>query len=154
MAVPIAPHSITGNGWDSKVSLRWNPPSTDASSITAYNVEYGTNGVAWTTGPTVSDLFVDITGLTNGTLYYFRVSATNPDGTGPFTTATTITPRAQEVSLTAPGAHPLLASRTKSRYAFRTPGSETQGTMINMVASDGLKTINDKIGFSLTIRPA
>lgn len=88
---PGAPQNLAGTTETNAVGLSWNAPATNgASAITDYKVEYATN----VNGPyTVFDdgvsaaLTADVTGLVNGTTYFFRVSAINAQGAG--ATATT-----------------------------------------------------------------
>ena len=55
--------------------MNWTAPSNGGSAITSYTITpyVGTTAQATTT----------ITGLTNGTTYTFKISATNAIGTGP-----------------------------------------------------------------------
>jgi hypothetical protein len=85
---PSAPTSVTGTAFNAQVSLSWNPPSDDGgSTITGYLVQYsGDGGATWATDPNniSTNSSIIVTGLTNGTLYLFRVAATNEVGTGEF----------------------------------------------------------------------
>ena len=88
--VPGAPTAVSGTARNRSVALTWTAPGDNGgSAITDYMVQYSTSN----TGPWTS--FVDgvstatiatVTGLTNGTLYYFRVAAKNAIGTGPYST--------------------------------------------------------------------
>ena len=70
---------------NAEVSLTWIAPIiTGGSPITDYIIEFSTDGSSWTvindgpgTGTTTT-----VTGLTNGEIYSFRVSAVNAIGTG------------------------------------------------------------------------
>ncbi len=84
---PSAPLNLTGTSNTGAVNLAWTAPSTTGSSpIIDYRVERSINvagpfttfddGVSVTTSTVV-------TGLTNGTTYYFRVTAINGLGAGP-----------------------------------------------------------------------
>lgn len=81
-AIPSTDLTLMATGGDEQVDLSW---SADSNAVD-YDVEYSTNGTTFTT-------FVDgentntsttVTGLTNATLYYFRVRATNSSGDGPW----------------------------------------------------------------------
>ena len=76
---PASPAGLTATPSDGAVTLTWDSV-TDATS---YNVYYGTSaGVTPATGTLVGDVTspADVTGLTNGTLYYFIVTAVNANG--------------------------------------------------------------------------
>jgi hypothetical protein len=95
--VPDAPTSVAGTPGASQVSLSWSAPANNGgAAITDYIVESsldGTNWVVFADGTSTST-FATVTGLTNGTPYTFRVSATNEAGTGATSTASSsITPR-------------------------------------------------------------
>ncbi|GAB3248740.1 Ig-like domain-containing protein [Arthrobacter pigmenti] len=61
---------------DQTVVLSWRPPSNNGAPITNYTVQ-GTNGVSQECASTTCT----ISGLTNDTIYRFRVTATNEVGT-------------------------------------------------------------------------
>jgi len=92
---PSAPLNLSATSSNQTVVLNWNAPSsTGGSAITDYVAEYSTNGSSgWVAFGTVSTVRSETaTGLTNGTLYYFRVSAVNSIGTGLATSNVTATP--------------------------------------------------------------
>ena len=68
------------------MELSWTAPADNGgSAITGYTVEYSADGETWSTfatGVAGVTLKVDVIGLSNGTGYVFRVSATNAAGTG------------------------------------------------------------------------
>jgi hypothetical protein len=81
-SVPLALLAIAGDG---RVDLTWNPPSNDGGApITDYVVQFGTDGVTWTTfsDGVLATTGAAVTGLTNGTNYVFRVAARNEFGDG------------------------------------------------------------------------
>jgi hypothetical protein len=88
-AVPPAPAGLTANVVDSQVALTW--PSS--SGATSYNVKRSTtngNGFAPilnTTGTNFTD-----SGLSNGTTYYYVVSAVSSAGEGPNSNQASATP--------------------------------------------------------------
>ncbi|HET6385052.1 MAG TPA: protease pro-enzyme activation domain-containing protein [Armatimonadota bacterium] len=87
---PANPKAAAGNA---QVTVSW-----DASvAATGYNVKRSTvdKGPYTTVGATTSATsFVDKTGLTNGTTYYYVVSATDTNGEGPDSTQVSATPLA------------------------------------------------------------
>lgn len=87
---PVAPGAPTGltlgTPTGTSQPLSWTAPaSTGGATITDYIIEYSTDNVTFNTfsdGPSAATS-ATVTGLLNGTLYYYRVSATNSVGTGP-----------------------------------------------------------------------
>lgn len=81
---------------DGQVSFVWtNPTDNGGSAITGYIGQYSTDNSLWSNGFDVdaSTRAASITGLTNGTPYYFRIAAKNVIGVGTYSTfASTITP--------------------------------------------------------------
>ncbi len=93
----VAPAAGVGSG---QVKLSWTAPSANGSAVTDYIVEISTNQSSWATivDGVSTTTTLTINGLTNGTPYWFRVSAKNSVGTGPTSTTTSATP------VTLPGA--------------------------------------------------
>jgi len=84
---PGAPRSLNGTPGPGRVELSWLAPTTSGSApIVDYVVEYSTSaGGPFTTfdDGVSTGLGASVTGLTNGTTYWFRVSAVNAVATGP-----------------------------------------------------------------------
>ena len=82
--VPGAPTGVAGIPGDGSVSLSWNAPASNGGSpITGYRITPYIGANAQTpilTGSTAT--MYNVTGLTNGTAYTFRVAAINAVGTG------------------------------------------------------------------------
>jgi hypothetical protein len=102
-APPATPTNIVATGGSSEVTLAWNSVA-NASSYFIWRTtpNGGSFGVAGTS-PTTN--FVN-SGLTNGTLYYFEVSATNSSGASPDSSAVSARPTsdvATNVTLSANG---------------------------------------------------
>ena len=86
VTTPSAPMSVVGTSGDSRVNLSWTAPlQNGGTEITDYEVWYS----AFSIGPFVT--FPDsvstsrtavVTGLTNGSTYYFKVVAVNAVGLG------------------------------------------------------------------------
>ncbi|MGV8965609.1 MAG: fibronectin type III domain-containing protein [Cellulomonas sp.] len=100
--VPGAPTALGATPGNGVVSLAWTAPAdVGGTPITGYQIEKSLDGSTWTvavadTGSTATSR--SITGLANGTLVTFRVSAINAVGTGAAGDPAAATPR------TVPGA--------------------------------------------------
>jgi predicted phage tail protein len=83
-SVPGQPTNVTGVAGNSSVNLTWTAPASDGgSAITSYRITPYIGANAQTpiiTGTPATTR--NITGLTNGTTYTFRVAAINSVGTG------------------------------------------------------------------------
>ena len=94
-APPSAPQNLTATAGNKQVVLSWTAPSSPGSSpITDYIVEYSTDNSTWTVfnDGVSTNTTATVTGLTNGTLYYFRVAAVNTVGTGKYSNTASATP--------------------------------------------------------------
>ena len=81
--VPTGLVAVPGNG---QVTLSWAAPASDGGSpVTGYNLYEGTTADFNGSAPLdkVSGTAVKVTGLVNGTTYYFKVTAVNGVGEGP-----------------------------------------------------------------------
>ena len=89
---PAAPTGLTATAGDGQVLLSWNA----SSGATSYNVKRSTvTGGPYTTIATgVTATSYINTGLTNGTTYYYVVSAVNTGGESPNSTQVSATPTA------------------------------------------------------------
>ena len=95
--VPGAPTGVTAVPGDTMATVAWTPPVSDGgASITSYRITpfIGANAQAPITASGGLTTNFDVTGLTNGTAYTFRVAATNSVGTGANSTASAaVTPK-------------------------------------------------------------
>ena len=83
---PGVVRNFTATPGDSQVTLSWTAPSSSGgSAIIRYEVS-SNNGAAWVTSS--SNTSHTFTGLTNGTLYTFKVRAVNAVGAGTESTQT------------------------------------------------------------------
>jgi hypothetical protein len=91
--VPGAPTSVTATAGDAAAVVSWAPPWDGGSAITSYTVTPYIGSTAQT-ATTVSGsppaTTANVTGLTNGTAYTFKVTATNAVGTGPASAASNL----------------------------------------------------------------
>jgi len=89
---PVTVSGVSGNG---QVVLSWGAPVLPGgANITDYTVQYS-SGSGYTTFSRAAStaLTATVTGLTNGTSYTFRVSATNSAGTSAYSTvSSSVTP--------------------------------------------------------------
>ena len=87
-AVPGAPTGVDAAGGDTVAVVGFTPPGEPDSPIQSYTVTASPGGrtAIGTTSP------ITVTGLTNGTTYKFKVTATNLIGTGPASASATATP--------------------------------------------------------------
>ena len=95
---PGAPTGVGASAGNAQVSVTWSP----ASGATSYNLYRGASAGGEGATPyktNVTSPSVD-TGLTNGTTYYYKVSAVNASGTSALSSEVSATPSAG----TAPGA--------------------------------------------------
>ena len=89
--LPGQPTGLSGTAGNGKSTLSWLAPTDNGGrSITAYTVEYSSNGgTSWTEFEHAdsASTSLTVTGLTNGTSYIFRVAAVNSVGAGSFSSS-------------------------------------------------------------------
>jgi autotransporter-associated beta strand protein len=90
--LPAAPSGLTATAGDSQVSLSWPAVSGAVGYVVKQSVF---SGGPYTTIATPTGTSHIATGLTNGTTYYFIVSATNAAGAGPASAVASATPLSQ-----------------------------------------------------------
>ena len=107
---------------DGQVSLSWNPPSSDGgAAIGSYRIYRGTspgNETQLTTVPETQHSLVDRP-LTNGTAYYYVVTALNAVGEGPVSNELSATPAAPPDAPTLVSA---IGGDSSVALAWRPPG--------------------------------
>jgi fibronectin type 3 domain-containing protein len=89
---PPTPTGLAATAGNASVALAW----TASSGATSYNIYRGTTsgGEATTPVATIASTSYTDTGLTNGTKYYYKVSATNGGGTSAQSSEVSATPSA------------------------------------------------------------
>ena len=102
---PGAPTLTSANGGDGSVTLQWTAPASDGgSTITGYNVYRGESSGVETLLTKVGNVTSYVDGaVTNGTTYWYQVSAVNTAGEGPRSNELAATPQATS-GTTVPGA--------------------------------------------------
>ncbi len=129
---PGAPTSLTAEGGHLKADLGWTAPSSDGGSgITGYEyrrstTSAGLGSAAWNDIPDsaageANDASYAVTGLTNGTTYYFQVRASNVVGDG-----------------------------AKSNDASATPAPATTGARLSIAPAAASVTEGEDVKFTLT----
>ncbi len=106
-AAPAAPTGFTIDTGDTEITLKWTDPNNDA--ITKYQYRQGTGPLGsitwldWTDIPASDEDTTEykVTGLTNGTPYYFQVRAVAGTVDGTATRASAITPVAKPAAPTS-----------------------------------------------------
>jgi uncharacterized delta-60 repeat protein len=94
-AVPGAPGTPTPTAsQNTQVPLSWTAAANNGSAITDYVIQYSTSATFASSVTTFADgtsasTSATVTGLSNGTTYYFRVAAVNAVGTGPYSSIST-----------------------------------------------------------------
>ena len=91
LGAPAAPTGLTASGTDGQVALAWNA-STGATAYTVLrSITSGSGYQPVVSGTTSATSFIDTT-VTNGTIYYYIVTATNLGGTSAISTQASAQP--------------------------------------------------------------
>jgi hypothetical protein len=99
-AVPVPPTGLTAQSGSGQVSLSWTP----VSGATSYNVKRPTvSGGPYTAIASPTAAAYTDTGLTNGTTYYYVVSALNSGGEGGNSVEVSATPQAATTTVAPTG---------------------------------------------------
>jgi fibronectin type 3 domain-containing protein len=103
VTVPGAPQSVIATAGSSQVALSWTAPASNGgASITGYKVYRGTTSGGETLLVTIGNLltYTD-SSVTNGQIYYYKVSAVNSAGEGVQSNEVSATPA---ITVTVPSA--------------------------------------------------
>jgi fibronectin type 3 domain-containing protein len=140
---PAAPSNVTATASSGQVVLNW----TASSSATTYNVYEGTTPGGETASPVAAGLSnpnTTITGLKNGGIYFFTVTATNIDVLSPVSSEISVVPVAPvvangqllpEVLVLTDAQNNQIASETASLVTFTGAATISQGTVF--LTNDG-----------------
>jgi len=159
LGMPTAPQNLMASAGEGYVVLTWEAPADDGgSSIIKYKIYRGTrsgNEVLLTTVGNV--LTYNDTGVTNGQIYYYRVSALNVVGEGELSEEVSALPQTVETPQTVPSAPRNLVARGGDRYVVLTweapaddGGSPIIGYKIYRGTSPGNETLLIIVGNVLT----
>jgi titin len=123
--VPGAPTGGSATAGDSEATISFTPPlSNGGSSIISYTVTSNPGGIVQSAPSSP----ITVAGLTNGTAYTFRVTATNATGTGPASSpSNSVTPKALPDAPTEVSAE---AGDSQATVSF-TPPDSNGGSTIN-----------------------
>ena len=102
----LAPTNLSAVAGSTQATISWSAPSNNGgSAVVGYKVEQSTNNSTWTTIAANTGIVTsyNATGLTNGTSYYFRVSAITSNATNS-TAVTTALPISTASAPTSLGA--------------------------------------------------
>ena len=161
--LPGRPRDVRGTSGEGSVGLKWTPPLEDPEKP-VLNYEYQQDGeTGWTPtgGPETTK---DVTGLTNGESYKFRVRAVNAEGTGSASEPSApVTPEAP--GLTAEFTSVPASHDGSSRFVLRLVFSEAVKTGVRKmrdhvfeVAGGAVKKVRrvekgSNIGWNVTVAP-
>ncbi len=99
--------NLAASRGDTEIAVSWDAPTAlnGASAITAYRVQYSSDGSSWSTASSAvssSATSYTITGLTNGTAYQVQVDAVTAAGNGAVASPVSATPSGIPINTAAP----------------------------------------------------
>ncbi len=110
LTVPDAPTLVSATAGNATTTVVWTAPSNSGNTgLTDYEIRQSTdnfasNNTVVNDGVGTSSTSYLVTGLVNGTQYYFKISAINSVGTSTASNVMSATPVAPAPSITTPGA--------------------------------------------------
>jgi len=138
-SAPAAPTGLTATPGNAQVALAW----TASSGATSYNVYRGTSaggesGTAIATG--ITSTSYTNTGLTNGTTYYYKVTATNSYGASGYSNEASATPTSG-TGVAAVSANAFLNSIGVCTHI--TQGADAESNVATCLTYAGIRNIRD-----------
>jgi hypothetical protein len=136
---PSPPASVSGTAGDGEVVVSWVAGSTGGTPVLDYLLQYSTDQSSWTPiddGQNTSGSYT-VTGLTNGTAYYFRVSARTAVGDSTPTQSSAVTPRGVPSSPGTPSGTATSGQVALAWTASSANGSAITGYTVEYTASGG-----------------
>jgi lysophospholipase L1-like esterase len=148
-SAPAAPTGLAATAGNAQVVLNW----TASSGATGYNVYRGTtpggeSTTAIATGVT-STSFTN-TGLTNGTAYYYKVTATNSSGTSSYSNEASATPTAGPTPPPAPAGMAASPGNAQVGLSWTASSGATSYNVYRGTSSGGESTTAIATGITTT----
>nr|WP_246070607.1 glycoside hydrolase family 6 protein [Paenibacillus kobensis] len=138
VSVPAAPANLTATAGNAQATLTW----TASSGATSYNVKRATtSGGAYTTVATgVTGTTYSNTGLTNGTTYYYVVTAVNSAGESANSAQASATPQATVTVPAAPASLTATAGNAQATLTWTASSGATSYNVKRATTSGGAYT--------------
>jgi len=137
-SVPRAPSSLVATGQYGRVDLSWNIPLSDGrAQITSYQIYRGNSfGSLSLLSSVGNQLWYQDTSVTNGQVYYYRVTAVNSPGEGPSSNTESARPGIDRITI-APDPRSVLTGGQVQFSAFATAesGEIIQGVSFSWTTS-------------------
>jgi fibronectin type 3 domain-containing protein len=143
ITAPSAPTGLTATSGNTQVSLSWTP----GTGATSYNIyESTTSGGPYTKVGSSTTTSYTVTGLTNGTAYYFVVTGVNSVGESGYSNQASSTPA---VPTTAPSAPTGLTATAGNAQVALSWNTDTGATSYNIYQSTSASGTYTKVNSSI-----